>query len=152
MKRLDDDEIEEMLIRNGIGLLAMVDEGKPYAIPMSFGYDAGRTVLPMQWGGGYNSRKDRAIESNPSVCLTVYEQDPDDGAVWRSVIIEGAVYEVPEEDTDRAFAALAANAEFPADLGVWGIPFDDVEFRLFGIDIENRTGREFATEYGGREK
>jgi nitroimidazol reductase NimA-like FMN-containing flavoprotein (pyridoxamine 5'-phosphate oxidase superfamily) len=149
MRHLDNDEIDEMLIRRGIGVLAMVDDGQPYAIPMSFGYDADQMVFPMQWGGGYESRKSRALDDNSNVCLTVYEQDSDDDAIWRSIIITGELYEIPDDVTERAYASLAANAEFPADIGVWGIPFEDVEFRLFGLSPKNCTGREFAARYEG---
>jgi len=151
MRHLDRDEIDELLVRRGIGVLSMVDDGQPYAIPMSFGYDADQMVFPMQWGGGYQSRKNQALDSNPHVCLTVYEQDTDDEAVWRSVVVTGEIYEIREENRERAYASLAANAEFPPDFGVWGIPFEDVEFRLFGLNTTDCTGREFAAEYGGWE-
>jgi nitroimidazol reductase NimA-like FMN-containing flavoprotein (pyridoxamine 5'-phosphate oxidase superfamily) len=140
-----------MLARRGIGVLAMVDDGQPYAIPMSFGYDADQMIFPMQWGGGYQSRKNQSIDSNPNVCLTVYEQDNDDKAVWRSIVVTGELYDIPDDEKDQAYASLAANAEFPPDFGVWGIPFEDVEFRLFGLALENCTGREFAAKYGGWE-
>lgn len=140
-----------MLIRKGIGVLAMIDDQQPYAIPMSFGYDADQMVFPMQWGGGYQGRKNQIIESNPNVCLTVYEQDSDDAAIWRSVVITGELHEIQEEDMDKAYASLAANAEFPADIGVWGIPFEEVEFSLFGLRMDTCTGREFAAKYEGWE-
>lgn len=149
MRRLEKGEIEDVLIRQGIGILAMIDSEQPYAIPMSFGYEADQAVLPMQWGGGCESRKDRAIESNPNVCLTVYEQDTENEPIWRSVLITGEIYEIPDEKEQRAYASLAANAQFSPDLGVWGIPFEDVDFRLFGLDTKNCTGREFSTEYEG---
>jgi len=149
MRHLDRDEIDELLVRRGIGVLAMVDDGHPYAIPMSFGYDADQMVLPMQWGGGYESRKSTAIDANPNVCLTVYEQDPDDEAVWRSVVVTGKIYEIDADEREQAYASLAANAEFPADVGVWGIPFEDVEFRLFGLSTNECAGREFAAKYEG---
>jgi hypothetical protein len=151
VRNLDRDEIDEMLVRKGIGVLAMVDDGQPYAIPISFGYDADQMVFPMQWGTGGRSRKGRAIDSDPRVCLTVYEQDEDEEAVWRSVVITGEIYEIEADDEERAYASLAANADFPPDIGVWGVPFDDVEFRLFGLDTTDCTGREFASKYGGWE-
>ncbi|ELY77145.1 pyridoxamine 5'-phosphate oxidase family protein [Natrinema gari] len=149
MRNLDRDEINEMLTRRGIGVLAMVDEGQPYAIPMSFGYDAEEMMFPMQWGGGYQSRKNQAIDTNTNVCLTVYEQDNDEELVWRSAIITGELYEIPDDEMERAYASIAANAEFPSDTGVWGIPFEDVEFRMFGLSTKNCTGREFAAKYEG---
>jgi len=149
VRRLDSDEIDDILVRRGIGVLAMVDDGQPYAIPMSFGYDADRMVFPMQWGGGQQSRKGQAVDSNPNVCLTVYEQDSDDAAIWRSVVVMGELYGIPDDQTERAYASLAANAEFPPDFGVWGVPLEDVEFRLFGLSNADYTGREFAAEYEG---
>jgi hypothetical protein len=149
MRHLERDEIDEILVRRGIGVLAMVDDGQPYAIPMSFGYDTDQMVFPMQWGGGHKSRKSQAIDSNSNVCLTVYEQDDDDKAIWRSIVITGEIYEIEDEHKEQAYASLAANAEFPADLGVWGIPFEDVQFRLFGLQTGNCTGREFAAKYEG---
>ena len=103
MRRLERDEIDELLVRKGVGVLAMVDDGQPYAIPMSFGYDADQMVFPMQWGGGYQSRKNQALDSNPHVCLTVYEQDTDEEATWRSVVVTGEIYEI---DADEAAARL----------------------------------------------
>ena len=149
MRKLDREEIDEMLTRQGIGVLAMVDEGQPYAIPMSFGYNAEEMVFPMQWGGGYAGRKSQAIDSNPNVCLTVYERDSDEEAVWRSVVITGEVYEIPDDGMERAYASIAANAKFPSDTGVWGIPFEDVEFRLFGLSTKDCIGREFAANSEG---
>ena len=151
MRNLDRDEINDVLIRQGIGVLAMVDNEKPYAIPMSFGYDADQVIFPMQWGSGYDGRKNGVIESNPNVCLTVYEQDAEAESIWRSVVITGELYEISEEKEQQAYASLAANAKFAPDLGVWGIPFENVEFRLFGLDTKNCTGREFSTGYGRRD-
>jgi nitroimidazol reductase NimA-like FMN-containing flavoprotein (pyridoxamine 5'-phosphate oxidase superfamily) len=116
---------------------------------MSFGYDSDQAVFPMQWGGGYNGRKNEAIESNPNVCLTIYDQDTEDDTIWRSIVITGELYEIPEDQEQQAYASLAANAQFAPNLGVWGIPFEDVDLRLFGLETKNCTGREFSTEYEG---
>jgi len=147
MRQLSQDEIDDVLVRQGVGVLAMAEGEQPYAIPMSFGYDSTKPVFPMQWGGGYEGRKNRVVESNPKVCLTVYEQDFEEEAIWRSVIITGELYEIPEEEEEQAFASIAANAQFPSDLGVWGIPLENVEFTLFGLNVIDCTGREFSSEY-----
>ena len=98
----------------------------------------------MQLGTGYDGRKERCIESNPSACVTVYERDPDAPGTWRSVVVTGELYEVPADDREQAFSSLAANAEFAPDLGVWGVPFDDVDLTLFGLEVEECAGREFT--------
>lgn len=143
MRNLNRDEIDEVLTRQGVGILAMVDDEQPYAIPMSFGYDTNQAVFSMQWGGGYAGRKNRTIESNPNVCLAVYEHATEE-EIWRSVVITGELYEIPDAQEQQAYASLAANAKFAPDVGVWGIPFEEVEFDLFGLDTKNCTGREFS--------
>ncbi|WP_135822184.1 pyridoxamine 5'-phosphate oxidase family protein [Halostella litorea] len=146
MRELSADEIDGVLTRNGVGVLALIDDGQPYAVPMSFGYDGSEMMFPMQWGTGYGGRKEQCVESNSNVCFTVYEQDPDDPGVWRSVVITGELHEIDEEKTQQAYASLAANAEFAPELGVWGVPFDEVELRLFGLSLGDCVGREFPTQ------
>lgn len=77
----------------------------------------------------------------------MYEQDTEKESIWKSVVITGQLCEIPEEREQQAYASLAANAQFAPALGVWGIPFEDVEFRLFGLDTKNCTGREFSTGF-----
>ncbi len=147
MKALSTDQIEDVLIRNGVGVLGLVRDGHPYTIPMSFGYDGDEMTFPMQWGTGYGGRKERCVASNTNASFTVYEQDPDQPQLWRSVVMTGTLYEIDADRTERAFASLAANAEFAPDLGVWGIPFDQVDLRLFGLSIDECTGREFSLRH-----
>jgi nitroimidazol reductase NimA-like FMN-containing flavoprotein (pyridoxamine 5'-phosphate oxidase superfamily) len=148
MNELSRDEIDEVLIRNGVGVLSMVDGEQPYGIPMSFGYDGESLTFAMQFGTGYGGRKTQSVQSNNNVSLTVYEKveraDPDAPDEWRSVIISGELTEVEEANRDEAFAALAANADFAPDLTVWGIPFDEVELTLQTLEPEDITGRGFT--------
>lgn len=63
------------------------------------------------------------------------------------MIVTGEIHEVDEEDQVTAFASLAANAEFASDFGMWGIPFEELEMNLFGLDTKNCTGREFSIDH-----
>jgi nitroimidazol reductase NimA-like FMN-containing flavoprotein (pyridoxamine 5'-phosphate oxidase superfamily) len=148
MNDLSREQIDEVLTRNGVGVLSMVDGEQPYGIPMSFGYDGESLTFAMQFGTGYGGRKTKAVKSNNNVSLTVYETveraNPDVPVKWRSVIITGELTEVEEADRDEAFAALAANADFAPDLTVWGVPFDEVELALYTLDPEEITGRGFT--------
>ena len=131
MGELEPGEIDETLTRNGVGTLALVDGDQPYAVPMSFGYDG---------------RKERCVDSNPNAGFTVYEHTSESAGTWRSVVITGELYEVAGPDKERALASLAANGRFAPDLGVWGVPFGEVNLRLFGIRPEDYTGRGFSME------
>lgn len=146
MRELSPEEMNDMLTRNGVGVLALIDGDYPYAIPMSFGYDGTEVCLPMQWGAGYDGRKIQCIESNSNACFTVYEQDPDDARTWRSVVITGSLERIADDREAQAYASLAANATVPSDLGVWGIPFEELDFELFEIAVDDCVGREFSPD------
>jgi nitroimidazol reductase NimA-like FMN-containing flavoprotein (pyridoxamine 5'-phosphate oxidase superfamily) len=144
MRELDGDEIDEVLVRNGIGVLSLIDGDRPYGVPMSFGYSGETLTIAMQFGTGYGGRKMSAVRSSPRACLTVYGRETDSPPRWRSVIVSGELREATDDETEQALASLTANAEFASETTVWGIPIEEVKFRLFVLDIEERTGRVFA--------
>jgi nitroimidazol reductase NimA-like FMN-containing flavoprotein (pyridoxamine 5'-phosphate oxidase superfamily) len=144
VRELTREEVDELLVSNGVGLMSMVDGDVPYAIPMAFGYLGERMTFALQWGTGYEGRKERCVRSNPNVCFTVYEQDTEAPGTWRSAVVAGELRETDDAEREEAFSSLAANAEFSPDLGMWGVPFDEVELTLFSLDTENCTGREFS--------
>lgn len=57
MKELPREEIDEVLVRNGVGVLALIDEGVPYAIPMSFGYQGDEMAFAMHGGPDMGGEK-----------------------------------------------------------------------------------------------
>ncbi len=142
MKTLSSDEIDELLSRNGVGVLSMYDGTRPYAIPMSFGYDGSTPVFAMQLGSGDESRKQNCLETTSQVAFTVYEQT--DADRWRSVVISGEFSPIPDEEADTAMAALADNADFASDVGLWGVPMREAELTLYELEIEECDGREFS--------
>lgn len=75
-----EEEVENLLQEGRWGVLCTLHEGRPYAVPVSFGYDG--TDLYIASGPG---RKLRALEASPGVCLTI--ADVTDGNRWRSVVV-----------------------------------------------------------------
>jgi nitroimidazol reductase NimA-like FMN-containing flavoprotein (pyridoxamine 5'-phosphate oxidase superfamily) len=149
MRELTDEEIDEVLMRNGIGTLALNDDGVPYPIPMSFGYDGEKPVFVMQFGSAGLSRKVAALDATPTAGFLVYEQHESGlDAEWRSVVMSGDIRENEANDAVAAFAALASNAEFAPDLSVWGAPFEATELQLYELVIEERSGRAFSPQTG----
>lgn len=63
------EEIEKILKDGSICRLAMVDEDKPYMVPMNFGYREGALYLHSAPEG----RKIDLIRKNPNVCFEVDE-------------------------------------------------------------------------------
>lgn len=63
------DDIEHILRTSRVCRIAMVDNGKPYIVPMNFGYDDGAIYLHSAKKG----RKIDLIKANPTVCFEVDE-------------------------------------------------------------------------------
>ena len=143
MRHLSDDEIDTVLLRNGIGVLSLYDGTYPYPLPMSFGYDGSTPLFVMQFGTTGETRKQRCLADDPGAGFAVYEYDDADEE-WRSVVITGDLVEIPDDETEHAFAALTANAEFPPDLSVWGAPLQDATLSLYELDIDEVAGRAFS--------
>mgnify|MGYP006280832751 CR=1 FL=1 len=141
METLSADEIDDLLMRCGVGVLSLYDGTYPYAIPMSFGYDGDGPIFSIQLGTTEQSYKRKCLDRSENACFTVYDE-PDAG-IWHSAVLRGDLRELTDEEAKTAFAALAANAEFPADVRVWGVPIDEVNLELYGLDIEERSGRKF---------
>ncbi|WP_340098030.1 pyridoxamine 5'-phosphate oxidase family protein [Salinibaculum salinum] len=142
MQTLSGAEIDELLTRCGVGVLSMDGGTYPYSIPMSFGYDGSEPIFSIQLGTGEQSHKQECLDRSSTVCFTVYDEPTPE--TWESVVITGELEKLPEEESKAAFAALATNAEFPADVRVWGVPLADVDLQLYGLDVDDRTGRRFA--------
>ena len=89
----DRQELESVLREAGVFRMGLCDEGKPYVVPMNYGYRDGSVFLHSAAEG----RKIDILRSNPSVCLE-FEKDvelvPAEAACsfsmkYRSVIASG---------------------------------------------------------------
>lgn len=148
MRDLSSEEIDTLLVRNGTGVLSLVDGDRPYPIPMSFGYDPHEEFLVMQLGSGETSRKLASLKTTPKAAACVYEETQDD-LEWQSVVLEGSLVEVTDERIERGYLALAANAQFAPDVTVWGERLDEVELHLYELDVERRGGKLFSWAVDG---
>lgn len=130
--------------------VGMADEnGKPYVLPMNFGYEEGVVYLHSAQEGSSIS----ILEKNPGVCIT-FCTDP--GLVWQdervacsyrmqaeSVICHGKV--VFEEDFDEKVKALNCimrqysdrefNYSAPAvrNVKIWKVALDEISARELGV-------------------
>lgn len=137
MEEMDRAGCDDVLYREGAGMLALVDDDVPHVVPMSFGYDGSTCYIQMTTSG----RKNDVLTSNPRATLAVRSVDPENGCS-ESVLVEGTVERV-EEDLESGLEALADNAEFGTDLSVWGEPIQDVDLALYRFDPISISGRRF---------
>ena len=88
---IDESEVTKFIRDSHVGVLALVDKDKPYAVPLEYYFD-GKTlhfVISPRKG-----RKINCIENNANACFVIYEsrhEEPEKAAPCRSVIIEGQV-------------------------------------------------------------
>ena len=104
--KLDRTEADVLLRDAGVGTLALTDGAEAYSIPESFGYDG--ETLYFQFVYTEESKKMAFIETTDRATLTVCTDDP-----ARSVLVQGSVEPVPEDDEIEAAAAIAENATIP---------------------------------------
>lgn len=104
VNRMDDAEIRDLLLDQGMGVLGLPSEDVPYLLPMSFGFD-GESRLYFTYVLGGSSRKDRLSSRNESARFLVYSADT--MFVWESVLLTGTLVEVPEDEWDDIRDALA---------------------------------------------
>lgn len=139
MRELSASEIDAVIEREGVGVLALSDDDVPYSLPMSYGYDRAGERFYMMFGG--DGRKTDYVNANDVASLTIVERED---YVWRSVLVRGTIDRVTGGEERQAFAALATTATFPNDLQVWGERLEDTNLVLYVLDVEERSGREFT--------
>ncbi|MEA4919186.1 pyridoxamine 5'-phosphate oxidase family protein [Proteiniphilum sp.] len=159
-----EEHIEKVIRSCKLCHLGMADEnGKPYVLPMNFGYEKGVVYLHSAQEGYSIS----ILLKNPQVCIT-FCTDP--GLVWQdeevacsyrmrgeSVICHGKV--VFEEDFDEKVKALNyimrqySDREFnysaPAvrNVKIWKVALDEITAREFGVPNRNAPRYKDGTQF-----
>lgn len=127
---LDKDGIEELLSTALVGRIACSspneDGGRPYIVPLAYGYD-GSAVYAL----GGPGRKIRIMRDQPRVSFEVDEAVAEDR--WRSVVAEGEYEELTDpEQISHALTVIFKDAPIP-DLKEHQI--------VYRIVLTNKTGR-----------
>lgn len=94
--RMDDDQIRELLVEEGVGVLGLVDGNFPYLVPMSFGYDGDEALYFIFLLFGTETRKETLSERPGTAGFVVYSVESK--FEWRSVSITGEVSPVPSDE------------------------------------------------------
>lgn len=150
----EEQRIERIIKSCRLCHVGMADEnGKPYVLPMNFGYEPGVVYLHSAQEGHSIS----ILEKNPQVCITFCSepglawQDEEVACSYRmrgeSVICCGRV--VFEEDFDEKVKALNCimrqysdrefNYSAPAvrNVKIWKVELEDITAREFGVPNKN---------------
>lgn len=88
-REMDSGEIQRFLLRQDWGTLATVGGGRPYAVPVSYGFDGHHLYVASGPG-----RKRHNLEECAAVCLVITEVV--DGGQWSSVVVSGEAHPVKD--------------------------------------------------------
>ncbi|MFB6092752.1 MAG: pyridoxamine 5'-phosphate oxidase family protein [Haloquadratum sp.] len=113
--RMTDAEIDAYLQEQGSGILALADDSRAYAVPISFGYETGRAVFAY-WQFGAESEKLAYSEATDRACLAAY--DINSQFDWRSVLAFGPIEELPPDRWSEIGELMDENAWSPDLSGV----------------------------------
>ena len=137
---LSDAQCREVLARQRMCVMSVVDGATPYAVPVFYGFDGEDLYLGVAEG-----RKTRALDGNARVYILVTEVGP--GDAWRSVAVAGVARSLTDtEEREAAIEVLvahnrrvrAANGEQPS------VPRRRGGGRLLRIGHTVITGRAFG--------
>lgn len=138
--------MDAFLRDHGVGVLSLADDGDAYGLPMSYGYDGSDRIICLQFADAPWSKKRDFVETTRTASFTVFEMTEELRAT--SVVANGPLSPVEDDDVPRALESLADNAVFTA-LDEAGVPIEEADLRLFWLKPETLTGRRldpFATE------
>lgn len=132
-------EISEFLGQQETGVLALADDESvdPYAIPISYGYDAESGKFYMRLVSTPESEKREFLSSSPSARLVVYEEaDP----TYESVIATGTLEKVDPSELSVEQIEQYGQAKRPL-FEIWTEPRRDLDIELYVLDAAELSGR-----------
>lgn len=135
---MDDDQISDFLLQQGVGILGIPDEEFPYLVPLSFGYDGDSAVYFVYLLFGPESRKEKLTEQAGRGRLLVYSAQSIHE--WQSVSVTGRITTIPDAEWSTLQETME-NAWHP-DLFSSASPMRGV--RGYRFDIEDWSGIQYG--------
>ncbi|MFB6179802.1 MAG: pyridoxamine 5'-phosphate oxidase family protein [Halorientalis sp.] len=130
--------LDEFLGRYETGVLSLARDDEPYAIPISYGYDATNRRFFLRLVSTPESEKRRFLASSPHTRLVVYEADD---PVYRSAVAVGTLEQVPRDELTVEHIEQYGDAKRPL-FEIWGSSKRDLDIQLYQLDPDELTGRE----------
>ena len=137
---LNDAQCRDILARQRMCIMSVVDGATPYAVPVFYGFDGEDLYLGVAEG-----RKTRALDGNDRVYILVTEVGP--GDAWRSVAVAGVARALTDGDERQTAIEIlvahnrrvrASNGEQPS------VPRRRAGGRVLRIEHTVMSGRAFG--------
>ena len=137
-----DAEVDEFLGSHETGVLALAGAEEPYAIPISYGYEAGDRSLYLRLVSTPESEKRAFLSSTPQARLVVYD-DVDD--TYRSVVVHGQLEEISPDELTPGDIAQYGRAKRPL-FEIWAESKRDLTIELYRLAATEITGRRVSID------
>ena len=167
------DETAAFLGRQETGVLALARADEPYAIPVSYGFDAGRRRFYLRLVSTPDSEKRRFLASEPTARLVVYEGEDVGGVgdlgdhdagdadvdiaevgdgdghaeIYRSVVAVGTLQHVDPAALTVEDIEQYGSAERPL-FEIWPHQKGDLDIELYTLTPERLSGRLVEVDRG----
>ena len=135
-------EVDALLSEHETGVLSLARDDAPYAIPISYGYDADDRELYLRLVSTPDSEKRAFLGSTPEARVVVYEEDDDE---YASVIGVGTLNEVDLDELTPETIAQYGSARRPL-FEIWADDKPDLDIALYRFSPESLTGRTVVVE------
>ncbi|WP_459191934.1 pyridoxamine 5'-phosphate oxidase family protein [Halosimplex sp. J119] len=136
------EETDALLGQHETGVLSLARDGDPYAIPISYGYDADERRFYMRLVSTPESEKSRFLSGSPEVRLVVYD---DVGRTYRSAVVTGVLDPIPREELTPEHVEQYGDAKRPL-FEIWGESMGDLDIQLYVLRPTDISGRRIELE------
>jgi hypothetical protein len=139
---MTDAETDALLARHETGVLTLASDDEPYAVPVSYGYDASARCLCMRLVSTPDGEKRRFLTDSPRARFVVYEEE---GTTYRSVVASGRLELVPRSTLTAEHVERFGGAKRPL-FEIWGEATDDLDIHLYELDPDDLSGRRIEVD------
>ena len=117
---MDDAAVTAFVGQGGTGVLALAAEDRPYATPVSYGFEPAAKTFYLRLGFRDGSEKRAFLERSAEARFVIYDRD---ATGWTPDI-----------------ATTLRDAELPL-FDLWDEPTESLRFQIYRLDVESLTGR-----------
>ncbi|MDR9381618.1 MAG: pyridoxamine 5'-phosphate oxidase family protein [Natronomonas sp.] len=135
--KMSPEETDAFLGSHETGVMSLARTDEPYAIPISYGYNASNGQFYTRLVSTPESEKRRFLDSNPDARVVVYEAD---GDTYRSVIATGTLVRIDPQELTVEDVQQYGDAKRPL-FEIWPKQKGELDIELYRLDPETLSGR-----------
>ena len=134
---MTDAAVDDFLGDHETGVLALARTDEPYAIPISYGFDAEEREIYLRLVSTPDSEKRTFLASSPRARIVVYDED---GSTYRSVVVIGSLEEITPDELTAEDIVQYGQAKRPL-FEIWTANRRALDIELYRLTPESISGR-----------